>query len=304
MRQSILFLVSALLFASCQGAGPSETDTSKEKRYQMTGTVISVDRSAKKASIAHEKIPGFMDAMTMDFVIKEEWVFEDLKPDAKVNAELVVDNTKDPSYWLEKIVVTSAPKPGDPPLPKKEDVAVEGKRMVDFALVNQDGKKITTSDFEGTAWALTFIYSECPLPNFCIAMSKNFSDIANEIAEDDKLKEKIRLLSISFDPERDTPEKLKSYGLGYLGKDSKTKDFSIWQLAVGKDKDVRKVADFFGLRYEIDENDKTQFNHSLRTAVITPEGKVAKVFSGSDWKTEELSAELKKHVTHHKAGNE
>ncbi len=140
--------------------------------------------------------------------------------------------------------------------------------------------------------AVTFIYRECPLPDYCIRMSQHFSDLANQLHDDAEAKEKIRLLSISFDPERDTPEKLKQYGLGYLGKGSKA-DFTIWQLAVGADKEVRAVADFFGLRYEVDQTDKTQFNHSLRTAVIGPDGTVKKIFAGNEWTTEDLLKELK-----------
>ena len=102
-------------------------------------------------------------------------------------------------------------------------------------------------------------------------------------------------MSISFDPETDTPAKLKDYGRGYLGKDSKT-DFSVWQLATGTGKEVRTIADFFGLRYEINQSDKTQFNHSLRTIVVTPDGKVKKVFSGNEWTTDELLKELQSAV--------
>ena len=89
-----------------------------------------------------------------------------------------------------------------------------------------------------------------------------------------------------------TPEKLKQYGLGYLGTAS-TPDFSVWQLAVGPDKDIRAIANFFGLQYQTDENDKTQINHSLVTAVISPEGKVTKIFNGNDWTPGDLLRELK-----------
>ena len=70
-------------------------------------------------------------------------------------------------------------------------------------------------------------------------------------------------------------------------------DFTVWQLAVGSDKEVRAVADFFGLRYEVDENDKTQINHSLRTAVIGPDGKVRKIFAGNEWTVDDLIREMK-----------
>ena len=80
--------------------------------------------------------------------------------------------------------------------------------------------------------------------------------------------------------------------MGYLGKDSKAADFSIWKLAVGNDEKIKKLADFFGLRYEVDSNNKTQFNHSLRTIVIGPDEKVKKVFTGNDWTVDDLQNEL------------
>ena len=121
-------------------------------------------------------------------------------------------------------------------------------------------------------------------------MSTNFSDVANELNQIMGPRNRFALLSISFDPENDTPEKLKSYGLGYMGKGAT--DLGIWQLAVGTDAEVRKIADFFGLRYEVDANDKTQINHSLRTAVIGPDGKVTKIFAGNEWTPAELKREM------------
>ncbi|NNE97449.1 MAG: redoxin domain-containing protein [Pyrinomonadaceae bacterium] len=293
MRILLTVVLSAILFASCNSTQTQKSeDSANLKRYDLKGTIISVDRANKKAKIKHEEIPGFMEEMTMDFFIKEDWVWDELTPGAEINAVLVIDNPNAKS-WLEKISVTSAPKPGQDPLPVKEGIGVKGKPILDFSLTNQNGEKISPNEFKGKAWALTFIYSECPLPDFCILMSKNFSDLANEIANDEQMSEKYALLSISFDPKRDTPAKLKSYGLGYLGKDSKATDFKVWQLAVGKDEEVKKIADFFGLGYEVDEKDSTQFTHSLRTAVIDPNGNVHKIFTGNDWKAADLLAALK-----------
>ena len=122
-------------------------------------------------------------------------------------------------------------------------------------------------------------------------MSKNFSDLANELQTNRELKDKIRLLSVSFDPENDTPQKLKEYGAGYLGKGAKP-DFTVWQLATGDAAQVKKIADFFGLFYKTDETDKTQINHSLRTIVVAPDGTVRKIFAGNEWTTDELLSEL------------
>jgi len=294
MRYIVLFIFILMTFSACQKQDAKQT-SENAKRYPLKGKVVSVDKAKKKATIEHEEIPGFMPAMTMDFPIRENWVWENLAPGAEVHAELVVDSTADEPYWLEKIGIVALPQPGQPPVPINEKFAQIGKEVPDFALTNQDGKKFTLRDYRGKVLAITFIYRECPLPEFCIRMSQHFSDMANQLAADPEAKRNVRLLSVSFDPERDTPEKLKQYGLGYLGKDAKD-DFTVWQLAVGPDKDVRAIADFFGLRYETDATDKTQINHSLITAVISPEGKVTRIFTGGNWTPEQIMSELQSQV--------
>ncbi len=257
------------------------------KRYTLRGKVVAVDKANKKATIAHGDIPGYMDAMTMEFPVRADWVWDDLTKDADIRADLVID--KD-NFWLENVAIVAAPNPNQPAPPAREDVAQVGNQVPDFTLTNQNGKRISMKDFKGKALAITFIYTKCPLPNYCILMSKNFSDLANKLKDSD-LKDEIRLLSISFDPQTDTPTKLKEYGQGYLGKGAEP-DFTIWQLATGTDREIKNIADFFGLRYEVDQNDKTQFNHSLRTIVVSPDGKVQKVFSGNEWTPNDLLKEL------------
>lgn len=292
MRYLSLFLSAILLFTACQ-KGETQSNTSAEaKRYTLKGKVIAVDRAKKKATIEHDEIKGYMPRMTMDFPIRADWIWDDLKPGAEISsADLVVDETAKDPYWLENIALVLAPEGSLPAPPVNENFAQLGKEVPEFTLTNQDGKRLSTKEFKGKAWAITFIYARCPLPEYCIKMSTNFSDAALQLMNSD-LKDKIRLLSVSFDPANDTPEKLRQYGQGYLGKNAKP-DFSVWQLAVGSDKEVRAVADFFGLRYEVDQNDKTQFSHSLRTAVISPEGKVTKIIAGSEWTANDLLAELK-----------
>ena len=295
MRFTLLFLSIVLLFAACQQPRESATTSATAKRYQLKGKVISVDRTAKKAKIEHDDIPGYMEGMTMDFPVHADMVWNDLKPGAEIRADLVVDNAARDPYYLENISIVAAPDPNQPPLPTNNNFVQIGKDVPDFALVNQDGKRISIKDFRGKALAITFIYAKCPLPDYCIRMSTNFSDLANQLTANAELKDKIRLLSISFDPANDTPEKLRSYGQGYLGRGAMP-DFTIWQLAVGKDAEVRRIADFFGLRYEVDATDKTKINHSLITAVIAPDGKVTKIFPGNEWTPGDLLTELSSSV--------
>ncbi len=292
MRKLLFILALAIMAAGCQKPAETESNSANQKRYDLRGTVVSVDKLKKTAEIDHEAIPDLMPRMTMPFPIKENWVWEDLVPGVQIRAELVMDSSAKDPYWLEKISIVANSAPNQPPVEEKQPEQI-GKVIPDLSLTNQEGKKFTFKDYRGKALAVTFIYRECPLPEFCIKMSKHFSEMANQIAVDPAAKDKIRLLSISFDPERDTPEKLKQYGLGYLGKDAKD-DLTVWNLAVGSDKEVRAVADFFGLKYETDATDKTQINHSLVTAVIAPDGKVTRIFTGGRWTPDDVLAELKR----------
>ncbi len=293
------FIVIFLIFftaAACGGgkaAGGKATgiDSPNAKRFPFRGTVVSVDKTAKTAVIDHDAVEGYMDAMTMPFPIHDDWVWNDLVPGSQIQAELVIDNSAKDPYWLEKLAISAAPNPNQP-LPETVTPKQVGQDVPDINLTDQDGKRFSLKDYRGKALAITFIYRECPLPDFCIKMSKNFSDAAINLASDDAYRDKIRLVSISFDPKRDTPEKLKQYGQGYLGNPAKP-DFSIWRLAVGSEKDVRSIADFFGLKYEVDETDKAIINHSLVTAVIGPDGKVKKIFGDNRWATPELLRSLK-----------
>lgn len=286
------FIAVILLFisltAACKKPETAQVASPNAKRFPLKGKIVSVNLQKKTVEIDHEAIPNYMEAMTMPFPVRDADILNTMTKDSEIKAEVVVDRG---DYWLENIVLTAAPNPNQPAPPVDDRFAQIDKEVPAFSLTNQDGKKISISDFRGKALAITFIYSRCPLPEYCILMSKNFSDLALKLQNDADLKDKIRLLSISFDPATDTPETLKKYGLGYLGKDAKN-DFTLWQLATGKDEEVRKIADFFGLRYEIDESDKTKINHSLRTIVVAPDGKVKKVFSGSDWTNDELLGEL------------
>ena len=291
----ITVLISSVViaFAACQPSSNHDAlNSAGRERYPIKGKVVSVDKINKKAEIDHEEIPGFMPAMTMKFPIHEDWIWEDLTPGSEIQAELVVDKNAPEPYYLEKVGIVAAVDPNNV-VPINENYVQIGKPVPDFKLVNQDGKPLLFKELAGKAYAITFIYRECPLPEYCIKLSKQFSDLANIIAETDNLKDDLRLVSISFDPERDTPAKLKDYGKGYLGKDSKA-DFNIWQLAVADDAETRKIADFFGLQYSVDPSNKALINHSMITAVVGPDGTIKKIYKGSDFTPEQLLQEMRK----------
>jgi protein SCO1/2 len=279
----LVFLI-AFLLAAC---GPRRS--ANEKRYPIKGKVVSVEKSERTATIAHEEIPGYMPAMTMPFKIKKDADLELLKPGDQVTGDLVVD---DLSSWLEITAIVE----GGAPLTPTSVVPGEpkpGDEIPDFGLVNQDGQPIKLSQYKGKALALTFVYTRCPQPDQCTLMSNNFAAIDKELQKDPAVYAKTHLLSISFDPEYDTPKVMRSYGASHTGRYA-DEGFQHWEFATGTKDQVKGIAQFFGLRYFLDTaSGKEEVLHSLRTAVIDPNGKLVKLYRGNEWKPAEIVDDLK-----------
>jgi protein SCO1/2 len=266
--------------AACQAEKPLP-----QQRFDLRGKVVAVDKSEGTVTLAHEAIPGYMAAMTMAYPLKDKWAFDVLKPGQTLRATLVVASDR---AWLEGIVVTEEAKPESNSLaPPPAIHPILGEEAPDFALVNQDGKPIHLHQFSGQALLLTFIYTRCPLPDYCPRMSKNFAGILREVRGDPKLSHSTHLLSISIDPDYDKPAVLRAYGLGCAGDPH---PFDQWDFASGTPEQVRKVAEFFGLKYWTEGG---QIVHALVTVLIAPGGKVARVYRGNDWQPEDVVADLR-----------
>jgi protein SCO1 len=275
MRHPFAFFLVAILalsFSSC-----SRTPVVPERRYDLSGKVVAVDRNTHELTIQHEDIPGLMKGMTMPFRVSDAWVFDAAHAGDSVTATLVI---ADGSSHLENVVVTQ--NPGTAPERPGIRLPQVGDAVPNFTFTNQDGKKVRTSQLRGKAVLLTFIYTRCPLPDYCIRMSNNFGTIAKQLKQQPGLYDKTELLSISFDPEYDTPRVLREYGDTYAGEvDPK---FTHWQFVTASPDEVKKAADFFGLSYIPNGGELV---HSLRTAVVGPDGKIVHLFNGNEWKPQD-----------------
>ena len=278
----IFFSLLCVFWTACQ-----QQPAAQGKRYDLKGTVVSVDKANQSATISHEAVKDFMDAMTMPFKLKDAWPLDVMKPGDEVQATLVVT---DDSHWLEDVVVVqkSAAQAGASP-PTSSQLPKTGDAVPDFRLVNQDGKPVRLKQYQGKALLLTFIYTRCPVPEYCSLMSSNFAAIERELQKDAALYKSTHLLSISFDPAYDTPKVLRSYGAAQTGNYDK-ETFTHWEFVTGEAEEVKKLAQFFGLTY-IPE--KGEFVHSLQTALIAPDGKLARLYSGNEWKPADVLADMR-----------
>jgi len=259
------------------------------KRYPMTGRVVSVDAPDESAVIDHDKIPGFMDAMTMSYKIKPPSLLSQLSPGDSISAELVQaqpaeDEHAEPiNYWLENVKVT-AHRDTTPALsPNALHMPSPGEEVPDFSLTNQSGRRISLRQYRGKVLLITFIYTRCPFPDFCPRMSSNFAEIYKRLDTDPALADAY-LLTISFDPQHDTPKVLRDYGFSV----AHTHDpalFNRWDFAVVQAKDLPRLAGFFALTVKPEGG---MITHNLSTTVIGPEGKVVNWYHGGDWQVSDL----------------
>lgn len=275
MKKLVVLLSLALAYftAGCQSA-PS-------KHYSLQGEVISVDAPRKLITLKHGEIPGLMPAMTMQYAVADAKQIESLQSGDKISADLVVSEN---IGHLEKITLVSKGN-GKPLDGTTQHIPEKGETVPDFALVNQDGKPVFLHDYLGKALLVTFIYTRCPLQDFCPRMNQNFLEIQNLLQGKPNLLDHAAFLSISFDPEHDTPPVLKHYAAIYK-KQAKGQQASGWQFAVPSTKDLPEIAHFFGL---VTQRDQAQIVHSLSTTLIAPDGKVQEWYNGNDWKPADVA---------------
>jgi protein SCO1/2 len=239
--------------------------------FQLKGIVVASDAAKGVVTVDSEAIPGLMGAMTMPYKLAQPGVATELHPGDHITARLRVAES---GSAIDQIVVTAQAKPDYKPN-KFYNVPTPGQAVPDFKFLNQSGRTIAVDQFRGKVLLVTFIYTRCPLPDYCIRLSRNFANIQHQLAADPQLYNKTHLLSISFDPAYDTPKVLHSYGNAYAGGGA----FAHWDFAAPADLDA--VEQFFDVGVSPGSNNT--LTHSLSTAVIAPDGKIFRWYPTNDW---------------------
>ena len=162
------------------------------------------------------------------------------------------------------------------------DILDAGSPVPDVKLIDETGAARTLSDWRGRVLAVTFIYTRCPLPDFCPRMDQHFAAVQREVLKDPKLQDKVALLSVSVDPQFDTPEVLAAHARR-AGADAR-----VWRFATGDADAVTQLAGRFGVAVFREGSDPSGLTHNLRTAIIKPDGTLATVLGGTDWTPDAL----------------
>jgi protein SCO1/2 len=276
----VLALLVTLPLTACRG-----TNQTQVRRYHLKGTVVQVDKAQQHLVVNHEEIPGFMGAMTMPYPVVDAQTLEKLSPGDQITADVVVTPSE---IHLENVIVVKKSDGKTSPTGAQLQPSDEGTSVPDFTLVNQDGKHIRLAHYRGKSVLLTFIYTRCPLPDYCPLMTHNFAEIEKTIEKTPKLYAKTHLLSVSFDSQYDTPKVLRTYAHAFVT-DRGQQTFEHWEFAsipAAEKNDVTKFFDVFVTQ------EQGQITHSMSTAIISTDGRIYKAYNGNDWKPADVLADL------------
>ena len=286
-------VLSTTLLSGCRQKVSSGTTQAasdgQAKHYPVRGKIVAVDAGHGEIVLDAAEIPGFMEAMTMPYKLKNPTIVSELHPGDSITATLIATDNSD---LLDEIVIIAQAKPDYKPSFFYHPIQ-PGDRVPDFHLLNQSDKQIHLGQFHGKILLMTFIYTRCPVADFCPRMSRNFAQIDKMLAADPGLYKKTHLLSVSFDPDYDTPQVLRSYGSSYTGRYT-TETFDHWDFAAPSKADLAPVLRYFDVG-ATPEKDRT-ITHSLSTLVIGPDGRVFKWYPTNDWTPDQVVNDVKQLV--------
>ena len=281
MQKIVLIGCLALgLFGCERSTHPGEAAQHYETRGVVRG--FSPDRST--IEIQHENIPDFMPSMTMPFVTRDRKQIADLKIGDAISFRMTVTQ-KD--FWIDHVkkirredVDVAEPKHMPSASAERNARLKEGDQMPSFRLMDQNGAGISLDTFRSQPFVLTFVFTRCPVPNFCPRMSNNFEELQTAIKTGSATLAKTRLLSITLDPDYDTPKILSDYAAFHHA------DRQIWTFATGQAREIDALTRAFSVYRQTEGG---TISHGLATALINRDGKIEKIWRGNAWTPAEVT---------------
>jgi protein SCO1/2 len=246
------------------------------RHYSSQGLVLTVDEPGATVTLSHDEFPGYMAAMVMPFDLRGSARGVALTPGDRVRVRLAVRGSRS---WVDRLEIVSA-APVDVGLqntPAVPLLAPVGSEVPDFELIDQSGARVRLGALRGRVVAVNFIYTRCPLPDYCPRMVANFRALRDRFA--DRMDRDLTLLTVTFDPRYDTPQTLAKYAA------SERAGGPGWHFLTGDAAGIERVCASFGIQYWPEEG---LITHTLQTAIIDRAGRLAATVEGKDFSGRQL----------------
>jgi protein SCO1 len=273
------------VFLTASGAESALLPGAAVNIYSARGVVEEIEADRKIVIIRHQAISNYMAAMTMPFNVKDPNELAGLQRGSLIDFDLCVATNES---WVARIVktgtVTLPPISVGSVAPTPELNFSDPKyELLHFKFTNELGQPLSLGDFPGQALAITFFYTRCPLPEYCPRLSKNFQAASQKLEALPGAPTNWHFLSISFDPEFDSPEALKAYGQCYQY------DPAHWSFLTGPVDKIRELARRTGVTMQ---NRDGVINHNFRTLIIDASGRLQMIFPTSGDLSDQIVAEI------------
>lgn len=283
MRRRVPVITAVLLgLAVLGGADPGKPAV---RTFSARGVVLEVKTNDAQVVIRHDAILGYMDAMTMPFMVKDPAQLTGLKHGDQVTFQLHVTSDESWVEHFQKIGVVSLPENKTGAQPASTSAPRPDRPLLNYKFTNELGQAVSFNDFRGQALAITFFYTRCPLPDYCPRLSKNFQEASQKLEAMANAPTNWHFISVSFDPQSDTPQILKSYGLSY------GYDPAHWSFFTGPQDKIAELARGSGVKYETAAG---TINHNFRTLIIDPDGRLQMMFPVSGDLSDQIVSEILK----------
>jgi protein SCO1 len=259
------------------------------QKYEVTGVLLQVDRAHKTISVSCREIPGYMEAMAMSFPVRDSKLPEELEAGMAIAFSLVVDQQSsyaenvhvrpfeslelDPTEARRFKLMENAMATGS----AARDVLHVGQPVPDFTLTDQNRQRVSLSQFAGKVVAITFIYTRCPRPDYCVRLSNNLGILQRRF--DRRMGRDLILLTVIIDPVHDQPEQLADYARTWKA------DVRNWHFLTGSVGQVQQLCRKFDMAFYPDEG---LLVHSFHTVIIDRDGKLAANLEGNDFTAQQL----------------
>ena len=250
------------------------------REYRVVGQILAIDTRAARVTLRHEDIENFMPAMTMTFHVKDPRLLAGRKAGELVDATLEVQGTE---ASITRLTIT-----GVGPVPPTEPIQTSlapGDALPDATFVDQEGHSLRLSDSRGQPLLVSFLYTRCPLPDYCPALETRLIAVQQRVKTDPGLAG-TRIITVTIDPEYDTPAVLKRHAA------ARSIDTAVWRFVTGSLADVDAFGRRFGISVTRGSGSPNDIEHNLRTIVVSREGRIVHVENGAAWRVEDLMQPL------------
>ena len=267
---------------------PAAATNSALRSFDTRGVIRELP-GGDKAVIRHEEIPSYMPKMTMELTVRHTNELRGLQVGDEITFKLFADAD---THWIESLqrtkaapaLVATPPSSRQAALTPKLRELQPGDLMLDAELLAETGRTVKFADFRGRALAFTFIFTRCPLPDFCPRMGNRFKEARELLLSRPNAPTNWQFLSISFDPDYDSPPVLANYARNYRGANPDR-----WHYAAASTNALAQIASPLDLKYA---REGGSIAHNLRTVVLDATGRIHRQFDGNTWKATELADAL------------